>query len=110
MRYFKGSTVELTEWIIDDYCLLMNTLTWHTAYFHRCSLSMEKDGPWEIHTLTIRDVELGDAGKFQIQASNRIGKSEKIGLLTVVTEPPKFPQPLEDLQCKLGSTEVVQKN
>lgn len=68
---------------------------------------MEKDGPWEVHTLTIRDIELADAGRFQVQASNRVGKSEAIGNLIVVTEPPRFPQPLEDaVQARLGTTEV----
>ncbi len=38
---------------------------------------MEKDGAWEVHTLTIKDVVLEDAGTFEISASNRVGKAAK---------------------------------
>ena len=69
---------------------------------------MEKDGPWEVHTLTIKDAILEDAGQYQLQASNRIGKKEAVSTLTVVTEPPNFPKPLNDVTTKLGSTEVFE--
>ena len=71
-------------------------------------MSMEKDGPWEVHTLTIKDTNMEDGGDFVVMAENRIGKSEMIGTLTVVTEPPKFPQPLKDTNVKLGSTQVFE--
>eukprot|EP00094_Tigriopus_californicus_P003329 TCALIF_03202-PA protein Name:"Similar to unc-89 Muscle M-line assembly protein unc-89 (Caenorhabditis elegans)" AED:0.27 eAED:0.27 QI:0/0.83/0.76/0.92/0.91/0.88/25/216/2842 len=76
--------------------------------WERCHLSMEKDGPWEVHTLTIKDTVLEDAGEYQVNASNRVGKKEVIGSLKVVTEPPNFPVPLHDVNTKLGSTEVFQ--
>lgn len=70
---------------------------------------MEKDGPWEVHTLTIKDATLEDAGEFTLNASNRVGKAESVGKLEIVTEPPKFPQALKDtMQTKLGTTEVFE--
>ncbi len=75
-------------------------------FFARCTLSMEKDGAWEVHTLTIKDVVLEDAGCFEVSAKNRVGKAVIQGSLVVVTEPPRFPKPLEDKTTKLGQTEV----
>ena len=69
---------------------------------------MEKDGPWEVHTLTIKDTVLEDAGAFEVTASNRIGKTVSEGKLVVVTEPPMFPKPLVDVTTKLGKTEVFE--
>ncbi len=62
---------------------------------YRCTISMEKDGAWEVHTLTIKDVVLEDAGAFEVTASNRVGKAAQQGGLVVVTEPPVFPKPLQ---------------
>ena len=69
---------------------------------------MEKDGPWEVHTLTIPEVALEDAGTFEVTASNRVGKAAAKANLIVVTEPPMFPRPLEDVTTKLGKTEVFE--
>jgi len=32
---------------------------------------VEKEGPWEVHSITIKDIDLEDAGVFELQASNR---------------------------------------
>lgn len=69
---------------------------------------MDKDGPWEVHTLTIKDAILEDAGDYEVVASNRVGKTEMVGSLTVVTEEPSFPEPLKDVTTKLGATETFE--
>ena len=70
-------------------------------------MSFEKDGIWEVHTLSIKDAVVEDAGTFEVVASNRIGNSEKICSLAIVTEPPSFPTPLQDVTTKLGCTESL---
>ena len=77
-------------------------------FFLRCTLSVEKDGPWEVHTLTLPGVKPEDAGVFEISASNRVGKTAAKANLVVITEPPMFPRPLEDVTTKLGKTEVFE--
>ena len=34
---------------------------------------MDKDGIWEVHTLTIKDAVMEDAGTYEVVASNRSG-------------------------------------
>ena len=46
-----------------------------------------------------------DAGDYEVVASNRIGNTEMVGKLSIVTEPPSFPTPLADVTTKLGCTE-----
>ena len=58
-----------------------------------------------MHCLTIKDSVLEDAGDYEVVASNRIGNSEMVGKLSIVTEPPSFPTPLVDVTTKLGCTE-----
>ena len=68
-------------------------------------MSYDKDGAWENHCLLIKEVTMEDAGVFEVVASNRVGNTEKTCTLAVVTEPPSFPTPLEDVTTKLGCTE-----
>ena len=58
-----------------------------------------------MHTLTIMDAVLEDAGDYEVVASNRIGDAKMVGKLSIVTEPPTFPTPLADVTTKLGCTE-----
>ena len=69
---------------------------------------MEQDDQYEIHTLNIKDATLEDAGVYEIKAANRVGATTKRGTLAIVTEPPTFPQPLQDITTTLGSTETLE--
>ena len=73
--------------------------------YFRYAASYEADGQWENHVLTIKDAVLEDAGDYEVVASNRIGNTEMVGKLSIVTEPPTFPTPLADVTTKLGCTE-----
>ena len=76
------------------------------SFIHsRYAASYEADGQWENHVLTIKDAVLEDAGDYEVVASNRIGNTEMVGKLSIVTEPPTFPTPLADVTTKLGCTE-----
>ena len=78
------------------------------AFKDRFTIDMTPPGPddqWEIHTLSIKDVTMEDAGVYEIKAANRIGATIKRGTLAIVTEPPSFPVPLADVTTTLGSTE-----
>ena len=61
---------------------------------------MDKDGIWEVHTLTIKDAVMEDAGTYEVVASNRLGENAATGTLAIVTEPPTFPVELQVIYCK----------
>ena len=60
---------------------------------------MDKDGIWEVHTLTIKDAVMEDAGTYEVVASNRLGENAATGTLAIVTEPPTFPVELQVIYC-----------
>ena len=65
--------------------------------FSRFEKSFEKDGIWEVHTLSIKDAVMEDAGTYEVFASNRLGECAMAGTLAIVTEPPTFPVELQVL-------------
>ena len=67
----------------------------------------EKDGPWEVHTLSIKDAVLGDAGGFQVIAKNRVGETNMDTKLEVVTEEPGFISQLKDCQGSVQQSRLV---
>merc|ERR1719225_2307301 len=77
----------------------------------RFSIGVTPPGPdeqWELHTLTIKDAVMEDAGCYEIKAANRVGATTKRGTLAIVTEPPSFPTPLADITTTLGSAETFE--
>jgi len=76
--------------------------------FARFSIDVTPDDQWELHTLSIKDATMEDAGCYEITAANRVGATKRRGTLAIVTEPPTFPLGLADITTTLGSTETFE--
>jgi hypothetical protein len=66
--------------------------------------SSDPEDQWEVHTLTVKDAVMEDAGEYRIKCVNRVGATNKDTSLAIVTEPPAFTTPLSDVTTQLGTT------
>jgi hypothetical protein len=66
--------------------------------------SSDPEDQWEVHTLTVKDAVMEDAGQYRIKCVNRVGATNKDTSLAIVTEPPAFTTPLSDVTTQLGTT------
>ena len=98
IRFTRGHFVDILvqvfsfpyTWTIED----------RLTFDDRFEKVMDKDGIWEVHTLTIKDAVMEDAGTYEVVASNRLGENAATGTLAIVTEPPTFPVELQVIYCK----------
>lgn len=88
----------------------MTVLTTNSHFpYSRFEKSFEKDGLWEVHTLSIKDAVMEDAGTYEVVASNRLGECAMAGTLAIVTEPPTFPVELQASQATNKRISSVQE-